>query len=198
MGIVKNILKQSNVTESELKNVIKMWTEVENFKKKFGSFFTSGRFEIDFENVGDFVDVPVHPLIENIKYNDNLVRVVFKQSDDEKGYEIHEVIFNDNSTYVGQQIKRFITITPDDFLNQKIYLSWIKRVYCHDEDESEKMFKEFIFSIYPNFKDLYERRDDEELMDLYSEYTNLINRNNVKKIDFFVDFVFILYDNLDM
>jgi len=201
MSIVRDILKETNVTEEQIKGFVDIWNDINNVNNKQKTKDVLIGIRNMFYRLRD-KDIR-SGMIEVFDENNNIMFVVFSYNKENDEWFVREIITNG---------KRFVGDDVDEIINSsstiKVILSVINDIDLNVVDsEIEKInnklkeideffhidideFEEHIFTIYPNIKNLYDKRNI---------FSDLFKRYNIDSIKYLrlPDFLKILVENID-
>jgi len=201
MSIVRDILKETNVTEEQIKGFVDIWNDINNVNNKQKTKDVLIGIRNMFYRLRD-KDIR-SGMIEVFDENNNIMFVVFSYNKENDEWFVREIITNG---------KRFVGDDVDEIINSsstiKVILSVINDIDLNVVDsEIEKInnklkeideffhidideFEEHIFTIYPNIKNLYDKRNI---------FSDLFKRYNIDSIKYLrlPDFLKVLVENID-
>jgi len=201
MSIVRDILKETNVTEEQIKGFVDIWNDINNVNNKQKTKDVLIGIRNMFYRLRD-KDIR-SGMIEVFDENNNIMFVVFSYNKENDEWFVREIITNG---------KRFVGDDVDEIINSsstiKVILSVINDIDLNVVDsEIEKInnklkeideffhidideFEEHIFTIYPNIKNLYDKRNI---------FSDLFKRYNIDSIKYLrlPDLLKVLVENID-
>ena len=204
MSIVRDILKETNVTDEQINDIVSIWNDINNLNNKNKK--RTKDILIGLRNMCHRLrDKSIRSgMIEIFDNDSNIMFVVFSYDKENNKWFVREIITN-GKRFVGDDVDEIIRSSS----TIRIILSMINDIDLNDVDsEIEKInnklkeideffhiideFEEHIFTIYPNIKNLYDKRNCDIFSDLFKKY----NIDSIKYLRL-PDFLKILVENID-
>ncbi len=201
MSIVRDILKETNVTDEQINDIVSIWNDINNLNNKKRTKDILIGLRNMFHRLRD--KSIRSGMIEIFDNDNNIMFVVFSYDKENNKWFVREIITN-GKRFVGDDVDEIIRSSS----TIRIILSMINDIDLNVVDsEIEKInnklkeideffhidideFEEHIFTIYPNIKNLYDKRNI---------FSDLFKRYNIDSIKYLrlPDFLKVLVENID-